>query len=465
MITLDDLVKGTQGQLKNTVGKSFSEVTIDSRKDVAGKIFVALKGDVHDGHKFLADVISKGVGAVVSHEWNAELAQKTTWVQVPDTLLALQYLSTYWREKWGKTVLAITGSNGKTSVKDFAHTLLSEKYSCLKSEGSFNNHWGLPLTLLKLRASHDVAMVEMGMNHAGEIARLCEIGEPDVAGVNNVGRAHSAFFGGIEGIAAAKSEIYQGLKDEGTAIFNLADPYTKKMFDAYAGNFAKVLTFGVPSADVHFVLEKFNDQGLLVKARVLSHEQTVLVPIWGEHNVMNLACAATLALAARVDASQIFSGLAKCKTGWGRNQWVKLKSGATLLFDGYNANPDSFAALLANVQKAVDRDKRVYAVFGEMREQGTNAAQEHFELGKQAALSRIDDCFFIGESAADFRRGFEMANPKKYLITSDTYEESLALELKSMLTTKSLVLVKGSRGGALERIVTALEPLDFTTKK
>jgi UDP-N-acetylmuramoyl-tripeptide--D-alanyl-D-alanine ligase len=279
-----------------------------------------------------------------------------------------------------------------------------------------------------------------------------------------VGRAHIAHFGGIEGIAAAKSEIYDGLGPQGTGIFNLADAHTCKMYEKFGGRFSKVFTFGTPAADLHFTLEKFDSHGLKIKARIGQTERVVLVPVWGEHNVMNLCCASALAFAAGVSPEQIFMGLGKCKTGWGRNQWVKTKSGATVLFDGYNANPDSFSALLANTAKAVGDDQDVIAVFGEMREQGSNAAKEHFELGKQTAQSRVQRCLFFGESAADFQRGWDSVQSGKKLVISDTYKESLALELKSMLTTKSLVLVKGSRGGALERVVSVLDPLDFTTK-
>lgn len=467
MMTLQDLVTGTRGELKHsstTSSAPFTGLTIDSRKDVTGQIFVALKGDAHDGHKFLKDVVAKGVGAVVSHEWDAELAKKTTWVQVPDTLQALQDLSNFWRHKWGKTVLSVTGSNGKTSVKDFAQTLLSGSLNSLKSEGSFNNHWGLPLTLLNLRAEHDVAMVEMGMNHAGEITRLCEIADPDVALVNNIGRAHIGHFGSIEGIAQAKEEIYHGLRPSGTAIFNLADPFTTKMHAHLKSRYAKVMTFGTPSSDVHFELIKSDMGGLRLSARIFSERAEVIVPVWGEHNVMNLAAAASLAFAAEVSPAVIFQQLEKCRLGWGRNQWVQLKSGATVLFDGYNANPDSFKALLQNAKKSLSPDLHVIAVFGEMREQGEAAPQEHRDLGYQTALSPIQECYFIGESAAEFKAGFDSAGTSKKLVISDSYKDSLASTLQSMLTTKTLVLVKGSRGGALERVVTGLDPLDFTTK-
>jgi UDP-N-acetylmuramoyl-tripeptide--D-alanyl-D-alanine ligase len=240
-MTLNDLVKGTQGELKSQRAVDFLEIVTDSRKDVRGKIFIALKGETHDGHQFLKQVVEKGAAAVVSHDWKpeyAELLQQTTWIQVPDTLKALQSLAQFWRRKWGKKILAITGSNGKTSVKDFTATLLSKQFCVLKNEGSFNNHWGLPLTFLELKPEHELAVVEMGMNHAGEITKLCQIGEPNIVAVNNVGRAHIENFGTVEGIAKAKAEIYQGAAaPKSEAAFNLADAHTVQMYERFKNNF------------------------------------------------------------------------------------------------------------------------------------------------------------------------------------------------------------------------------------
>lgn len=467
VMTLDDLLRGTRGVCKNTHGREFTAVTIDSRKDVERHVFFAIKGDVHDGHEFISDVVKKNAGAVIAHEWRDEwrpLLDKTTWIQVDDTLRALQDMAHYWRGKWGKTVLAVTGSNGKTSVKDFAHTFLSAHFSTLKSEGSFNNHWGLPLTLLKLRDTHDVAMIEMGMNHAGEIARLCEIANPDIVVVNNIGRAHVEHFGGLEGIARAKEEIYQGLSPAGTGVFNLADPFTAEMHERYKNKFSRIITFGSATADVQVELTAIEAGGLRLRARIGAQTADVFAPVWGEHNVLNLTTAAALALAAGVPSSTIFQNFEKCQTGWGRNQWVKLKTGQALLFDGYNANPDSFAALLKNIETGLPVSAEVLAVFGEMREQGTKAPEYHRELGQKAAASRIKNCIFIGESRAFFEEGFKAIDNAKTLITSDSYQESLALKIKSMLQPKTLVIVKGSRGGALERVVSGLDPLNFSTK-
>ncbi len=464
---LADLLTGTHGALKHQKQTDFLGITTDSRKDTHGKIFFALKGETHDGHTFLKQIVEKGVGAVIAHEWKPEyqaLAQQTTWIHVDDTLIALQKLANFWRRQWGKKILSVTGSNGKTSVKDFTATLLEGQFRVLKNEGSFNNHWGLPLTLLQLQPSHDVAIVEMGMNHAGEITDLCKIAEPNIVVVNNVGRAHIENFGTIEGIAKAKEEIYHGAAKGAVALFNLADPRTAEMHSRLKHQFSQTFTFGTAFSDLHFELLANEVGGLRLRCRIGKEEKTILVPLFGEQNVANLMTAASLAHAAGTKTEVIFSQLPKCQTGWGRNQWVDLASGARALFDGYNANPDSFAALLKNLVPLSKPEQKMIGVFSEMRELGPQAPKEHFDLGFAVAQSPVDACFFIGDSAAHFRAGFESAKTNKNLNILNTYEDSLALKIKSMLDTKSLVVIKGSRGGALERVLVKLDPKNFTTK-
>ncbi len=471
-MNLQDLLSGTMGTLKGQKHTEFSGIGTDTRKSLQGQIFFALKGDTHDGHDYLQKAVEQGAAAVVSHQWKEEwapLTQKTTWIQVSDTLLALQTFAHAWRKKWGKTVLSVTGSNGKTSVKDFTATILAEQFTVLKNEGSFNNHWGLPLTLLQLNPQHDLAVVEMGMNHAGEITELCKIAEPNVVAVNNVGRAHIENFGSVEGIAKAKEEIYHGASLGATGVFYLGDPRTRDMYERLKDNFLRIITFGSPDADVFFELLSQDAGGLTTRCRVQKEECMLLLPLFGTQNIANLMAASALALAAHTKPEKIFSGLVKCRTGWGRNQWVHLASGAQVLFDAYNANPDSFAVLLQNLVGVEKPGQKMIGVFSEMRELGSQAAPEHFALGQKVAQSPVETCFFIGDSAAQFKAGFEagLASSKKSkkLEILNTYEDSLALKIKSMLDSKTLVVIKGSRGGALERVLTKLDPVDFTTKQ
>jgi UDP-N-acetylmuramoyl-tripeptide--D-alanyl-D-alanine ligase len=304
----------------------------------------------------------------------------------------------------------------------------------------------------------------MGMNHAGEIAELCRIAQPNIVAVNNVGRAHIEHFGSVDGIAKAKEEIYHDLPNTSRAAFNLADERTADMYARLKENFSRTITFGTPQSDVHLQLLSSEPGGLKIHCRLFNYEQTVMVPLFGTQNVSNLMTACSLALLAETKEEVIFSQLEKCETGWGRNQWVVLQSGAQALFDGYNANPDSFAALIRNLPSVAKPGQKMIGVFSEMRELGDLAASEHFELGKQIALSPVTECYFMGASQVHFKAGFESVNNGKYLYISDIYEESLALKIKSMLNNKTLVVIKGSRGGALERVLVGLDPKNFTTK-
>ncbi|MCB9072910.1 MAG: UDP-N-acetylmuramoyl-tripeptide--D-alanyl-D-alanine ligase [Bdellovibrionaceae bacterium] len=464
MISLEQLLAGTKGQLLYTHEKKFSAVGTDSRQDLTGKIFFPLKGDAFDGHDFIAQAFEQGAAAVVSHRPPADnLKDKVTWVQVEDTLLALQTMAHYWRCEWGGKLIAITGSNGKTTVKDFTHTLLSGTYSTLKNEGSFNNHWGLPLTILRLRSEHQWGVVEMGMNHKGEITELVKMAEPNVVTVTMVGTAHIESFGSIEGIAAAKEEIYENADKNGVAVFNLKNPLTRKMYETWSSQFCGSLTFAKPTSDVYLEVDKKLPRGLRVRGQIGGVDGATDTLIWGEHNVHNLMAAAVLALASGVLPEHIWQRLSLCEMGWGRNQWVPLQKGMAL-FDGYNANPESFRALLENIEDLKSEFSIIIGVFGEMRELGAQAEEAHFVLGQEAARSVVDCCYFFGPSATSFARGFESQKTRKKLVISVTYQEKLAIEIGSMLDSQTLAVVKGSRGMELERVVQKLEPINFKKK-
>lgn len=464
MITIEQLLTGTAGVALYIKNKNFESIGTDTRTDLTNKIFFALKGDQFDGHRFIDKAVAAGAAAIVSHESRPENANDITWVQVPDTLIALQMLAKYWRGLWGGKLIGITGSNGKTTVKDFTFTLITGTFSAIKNEGSFNNHWGLPITLMRLRSEHQWGVVEMGMNHSGEISQLVKTAHPDVVVVTMVGTAHIEFFGTIEKIAEAKAEIYRDADKGGVGVFNLQNPHTQKMYDHWANTFSKSISFADPRADVYLQIEKKNSRGLTVKGSIGGVVDCAETQIWGEQNVYNLMAAAALALAAGVTPKQIWQRLPLCEMGWGRNQWVELKTGATVLFDGYNANPESFSALFSNIVDSKNTFTKVYGIFAEMRELGDQSEDAHYQLGHQAANSAVDEVIFFGASQNAFKRGFESAKCKKNLIISDTYKEELAIKIKNMLDSKSLVVVKGSRGAQLERAVLALDPLNFKKK-
>ncbi|MEZ0392855.1 MAG: UDP-N-acetylmuramoyl-tripeptide--D-alanyl-D-alanine ligase [Pseudobdellovibrionaceae bacterium] len=471
-ITLTDVLQATKGQLLSEKEKNFQAVGSDTRADLKGQLFFALQGESFDAHQFLSQAVDKGAAALVVHEARPELEalkKKVTVILVPNTLQALQDFALYSRRKSPSLIVGITGSNGKTTSKEFSAAVLSTARKVHFPKGSFNNHWGVPFTLLAEPAGSQVSLIEMGMNHSGEIQRLCEIAEPDVVVVSMVGRAHIEHFGTIEKIAEAKEEIYQFAKPEAIRIYNLDNPFTARMHAKAKKEFPlaqKILTFSSldPKADVFFQIEVLTMSSIQLKGQISGVSGKAKVNVFGEQNLVNLMVAASIGLASGMTPVQIWPALEKCKTNWGRNQLVHLKSGAELLFDAYNANPDSMSALLENVKLLKTSGKKV-GVFAEMLELGDLSAQLHRELGEKVGRSGFDLVWFYGADSQSFEAGLKASQYSKKSMISNVYEESLASDVASMLNEHDTVLVKGSRGMKLERFVMACDPVDFSLKK
>lgn len=471
-IQLSDVLTATGGQLLSEKETSFQGVGSDTRVSLKGQLFFALKGDSFDAHQFLPKALEQGAAALVVHENSPALQAligKVTIVQVPDTLLALQDLALWVRHQSPSLVVGITGSNGKTTSKEFSAAVISSEFKVHYPKGSFNNHWGVPFTLLAEPEGSQVSLIEMGMNHAGEIKRLCEIADPDVVVVSMVGQAHIEHFGTIDKIAAAKEEIYRYSKPEAIRIYNLDNPQTKEMHSRAVKEYPKaqrILTFSRHNseADIHLKIKELSMSSLLIEGRIDDVSGEAKVTVFGEQNLTNIMVAASIGLASGMSPEQIWPALTRCKTNWGRNQLVHLKSGAELLFDGYNANPDSMKALLENVRLIQTRGKKM-GVFAEMLELGELSPGLHFELGQQVGRSGFDVVWFYGADCAEFERGIRSTNYSKKLVISKAYEDSLASEVASMLNDHDTVLVKGSRGMKLERFVVACSPVDFSLKK
>lgn len=471
-LSLSDVLKATQGQLLSEKAKSFQGVGSDTRVSLKGQLFFALKGDAFDAHQFLNKAVEQGAAGLIVHEDRPEfqaLKNQVTVVKVTDTLKALQDLAHFERMKSKAVVVGITGSNGKTTSKEFSAAVLSTVRKVHYPKGSFNNHWGVPFTLLAEPQGTEVSLIEMGMNHAGEISLLCEIAEPDVVVVSMVGRAHIEHFGTLEGIAAAKEEIYKAAKPTAIRIYNLDNPMTLKMHQRAAQEFPKarkILTFSSkdPNADIFFQIEELTMSSISLSGKIAGVAGKSKVSVFGEQNLVNLMVAASVGLSVGMKPEEIWAGLEKCKTNWGRNQLVQLKSGAELLFDGYNANPDSMKALIDNVRLLRSLGKKV-GVFAQMLELGDLSEKLHQELGDLVGRAGFDVVWFYGADAAAFERGMKASGFSKKSIVSDSYEESLASEVASMLNLHDTVLVKGSRGMKLERFVLACNPLNFSLKK
>ena len=464
------VVKATGAQVISSFADRFSGIGTDTRADLKDQLFIALKGEAFDAHQFLDKAVAQGATVLMVHEDNAQvqaLKSKVTILKVQDTLKALQQLGNWARHQASAQIVAITGSNGKTTTKEFTAALISTAKSVHYNKGSFNNHWGVPFTLLQLDPKKEVAVIEMGMNHAGEITELVNIAEPDVVVCTMVGRAHMEFFGTIEKVAEAKEEIYNAAKKNAIRIYNLDNDQTHNMFVRGHDKFPqdKVLTFSSedPRADIHMMIDSMNMKQLVLKGSIKGVSGQATVEVFGAQNLTNLMAAAALALAVGMTPEQIWNGLPACKTNWGRNQLVHLKSGAQMIFDAYNANPDSMKALLENVQLLSVNGRKV-GVFGQMREMGSASAQLHEELGERVGKAGFEKVYFVGDDFDAFTRGLQKSHFSKETLIQKDFSESAGKDLATFLRDGDIAVVKASRGTKLERFVFPCEPLDFSEK-
>lgn len=466
--TQEEIVRATGARVLVSCDRSFAGVGTDTRADLRDRIFIALKGDTFDAHDFLAKAVETGAGAVILHRQpSSPLPGGIGVYLVPDTLRALQEMGAFARRRSRALFLALTGSNGKTTTKEFASALIGSVLPTHASVGSFNNHWGVPLTLLDLDDTHQIAVIEMGMNHAGEITELVRIADPDVVLCTTVGRAHIEHFGEVSKIAEAKEEIYLAAKPGATRIFSLDNEWTVGMFERSQKVFPKApkMTFSSKRSDVdvHLRIVRALPRRLEISGVIDGVGGNVDVEVFGEHNLTNLMAAAAMGLSAGLRPGQVWEGLRHCRTGWGRNQIVALKSGAEMIFDAYNANPDSMGALVRNVSQLSVTGRKL-GVFGQMLELGESSAAMHRELGEAVGRAGFDRVVFFGADHAAFCEGVQSAG-RVDVRAAGAFEEGLAQEMAASLDRGDLVVVKGSRGNRLERFVPMCEPLDFQPKK
>ncbi|KHD89203.1 MAG: UDP-N-acetylmuramoylalanyl-D-glutamyl-2, 6-diaminopimelate--D-alanyl-D-alanine ligase [Bdellovibrio sp. ArHS] len=466
------IVNVTGAQVLGRKDEKFQGLGTDTRADLKGQLFLALKGEAFDAHQFLDKAVQQGATGLLVHE-DSELVKKlqgqVTILKVSDTLKALQQLGTWARRQSKAKVLGITGSNGKTTTKEFTAALIGSAKRVHYNKGSFNNHWGVPFTLLQIPADAEVAVVEMGMNHAGELTELVHIAEPDVVVCTMVGRAHMEFFGSIEKVAEAKEEIYEAADMNTLRIYNLDNPQTHNMYvKAVEKKYPreKILTFSSedPRADVHLTISAMNMGELSIKGSIAGKSGSASVQVFGSQNLTNLMAAASLGLAAGLTAEQVWKGLPYCKTNWGRNQLVNLKSGAQMIFDAYNANPDSMKALIDNMKLLTVPGRKV-GVFGQMRELGSASASLHEELGTWVGQAGFDKVYFIGDDYEAFGKGLQKAGYKNPSLIEKDFKESSGQDLGRFLQSGDIAVVKASRGTKLERFVFPCEPLDFAEKQ
>lgn len=424
--------------------------SIDSRTVGAGELFFAVKGERFDGHDFVAAAVERGAAAaVVSRARVASLpdvALSVPLLVAEDPLSALQSLGAHVRRRWGKRVVAVTGSAGKTTTKDAIAAALGAKFSVLKSKGNLNNSYGLPLQLLRIEPEHDFAVVEMGMNHVGEIAALARIATPDWGVVTNVGMAHvENFTDGQVGIARAKFELVASLPETGIAFLNCDDPYVSQFGRNIKG---RAMYFGKgPCADPQILAVAEDEKGLRVRFRIGDQERNLALELLGAHNALNAMAALAVAREAGVDLDAASQALAALKPGEKRGEMVSL-GGATIMNDSYNSNPEALRSMIGTL--AARPGNRRILIAGEMLELGEHAARLHAECGKAAAEAGVDLVVGVRGNAAHLASAACGAGAASLFLAD---AEAAGHWLAANLQPKDAVLVKGSRGVRLERAI------------
>lgn len=424
----------------------FTSVGTDSRAIQKNQLFVALKGEKFDGHAYAAQALAEGAAAVMVNQ-SANVSGLSSALVVDDTYQALGQLAAYWRSKFSVPVVAITGSNGKTTVKEMVAAILRVGLTAdavLATTGNLNNHIGLPLTLLKLRETHRYAVVEMGMNHRGEIRYLTHIAKPSVVVINNAGNAHLGELGSYQAIAEAKGEIIEGLSADGTAILNVDDQFFTLWKKLAQGK--KMVSFGLQkNADVQASYQ-LNPANSEVAIRTGKGEVSVNLAVPGLHNAMNALAATATALALDVPLSNVKSGLENFHPAKGRLQVFAGIQGTQVIDDTYNANPMSMKAAIDVLKGCVGQ--RIL-VLGDMGELGGDAPAMHREVGEYAKNAGIEMLYSLGDLSAEISKAY--GGGKHY-----TALENLLEDLKKNLQANTTVLVKGSRFMAMERVVKAI---------
>jgi len=457
MMKLSTAALATQGQ---HIGEdiSFSHVGTDSRSIQPNQLFIALKGENFDGHHFAKSALEQGAAAVMISTAMPDLSPH---VRVVDTKLSLGKLAAYWRSKINIPLVAITGSNGKTTVKEMLASILkaatNNDHAVLATQGNLNNDIGMPLTLLKLNKEHQYAVIEMGMNHMGEISYLTKLAQPNIALVNNAGTAHIGELGSVEAIAYAKGEIFEGLAADGTAIINADDDFAP-LWKSLIGD-KKIISFGLEkTADIHAHYQ-MNDSFTNLSITTPNGNFSLELRAAGLHNVRNALAATAAATALNIPILQIGIGLSQFAGVNGRLQQKVGLNGALVIDDTYNANPSSMKAA---IDVLALRSGTKIMVMGDMGELGDEASNMHADIGKYAKQATIAQFYTLGDlsikAAETFGEGASYYADIQALVDA----------LKPNLTNDTTVLVKGSRFMAMERVVNAIvntqEKLNLMTK-
>ncbi len=427
---------------------AFQGLSTDTRTITAGNLFIAIRGEQFDGHTFVIEAHKKGASAaLVDHKIEAPIPQ----IIVKDTIAALGKLSALWRNQFSLPLIGVTGSNGKTTLKNMLASILSaacqqDAALVLATEGNLNNNIGMPLMLARLNKNHRYAVIEMGMNHFGEIEYLTKLAKPTVTVITNAAQAHLEGVNDIAGVAKAKGEIFLGLDKKGIAILNRDDSYFDYWRDLVKQH--QFLTFGLKNpADVTATISK----NQMITLHTPKGNIEVALPLLGTHNVMNALAATAAALAINIDLSAIKHGLENISAAPGRMRQYFLKNNIRIIDDTYNANPSS---LQAAVNTLATFDGKKILVLGDMKELGPKAKEMHFNTGQKIREAGIDYLFTFGNLSAATTEAFG-ENAQHF-----TEREKMFTALQPHLKNNATILIKGSRSMQMEKIVNYLVPRD-----
>ena len=453
-LTVQELLEATGGKLiKGEAETEITSVTQDSRMVKSGTLFIPLIGENNDGHIYIEKAIENGASAFLTA--SEDVPEGAAAILVRDTLKAMGDIAAFYKEKYRIPTVAITGSVGKTTTKDLMYAALSVKYKTVKTPNNFNNDIGVPLTVFMQEKEHEAAVIEMGMNHFGEIDRLCEIAKPDAAVITNIGMSHIENLGSRDGIFKAKMEIAKRFGKNNTLIVNGDDEYLSKLKDDPNIEY-KVLSYGIENPKNDVYAKNVKSKGLLgieFSAVVDGKEYPVTVTQPGEHNVYNALAAICTALVFGINVREAVKGIAKCEYTAQRLEVIEHK-GIEIINDCYNASPDSMRAALSIIPYTLK--KRKTAVLGDMLEMGMYASEAHYDIGEFAA-NKLDLLITAGKEAKEIARGARAMGMKE-VYDFDTTDEALSFAKKT-LKKDDCVLIKASHGMHFEKIVKAIREI------
>ncbi|CAI8724932.1 MULTISPECIES: UDP-N-acetylmuramoyl-tripeptide--D-alanyl-D-alanine ligase [Bacillus] len=450
---VEQMVMGV-GLAEKYVNETVQGVSIDTRKITTGNLYIPIQGDRFDGHSFVEKAIENGAVATL---WKKNVQNPPVNIPVifvEDTLEALQTLAKSYRDQLDVKVIGVTGSNGKTSTKDIVTSLLATKFKVQKTEGNFNNHIGLPLTILSLEENTEMAVLEMGMSSRGEIEFLSKLARPNAAIITNIGEAHLMDLGSRDAIAEAKLEIVTGLQDGGVFVYNGDEPLLTNRVPSM-NLAAETITFGDARANNYYPTSvTLQATGTYFK---MNQDENIVfyLPVLGKHNVYNTLASMAIAKYFGVTWEEMKQGLVTLQMTGMRMEIVKTENGLTIINDAYNASPTAMEAAF-HLMNGLDGFSKKIVVLGDMLELGDQEVQFHYEVGKLIDPARISYVFTYGRLGAQIAEGAKINFPNERVKVYDNKEE-LVKNLQEVVDVKDVVLVKASRGMKLEEVITMLK--------